>query len=159
MIDITLKGKCFPVINQCWKLAPVRGRQLGRKKGELFIIFSSILCLWFEIQGMRTYNFFQWVSNTVINVDTRRSCQLDNLQGPPVIMKQSMWHTYRQISNIWMKFKFKLSKSDGVMCRYHDWLKWHLVSIMGKSPTDWLFQLLVQDNNKETLYITSCLWE
>ena len=24
----------------------------------------SILCLWFEIQSMRTYNFFDWVSNT-----------------------------------------------------------------------------------------------
>ena len=25
--------------------------------------FSSILCLWFAIQGIRTYNFFYWVSN------------------------------------------------------------------------------------------------
>ena len=25
---------------------------------ELFVDFSSVLCLWFEIQGMRTYNFF-----------------------------------------------------------------------------------------------------
>ena len=32
---------------------------------QLFVDFSSILCLWFEIQGMRTYNFFDWVSNTV----------------------------------------------------------------------------------------------
>ena len=31
---------------------------------ELFVDFSSILCLWFEIQGMLTYNFFDWVSNT-----------------------------------------------------------------------------------------------
>ena len=31
---------------------------------ELFVDFSSISCLWFEIQGMRTYNFFDWVSNT-----------------------------------------------------------------------------------------------
>ena len=28
-----------------------------------FVDFSLILCLWFEIQGMRTYNFFDWVSN------------------------------------------------------------------------------------------------
>ena len=31
---------------------------------ELFVDFSSILCLWFEIQDMRTYNFFDWISNT-----------------------------------------------------------------------------------------------
>ena len=31
---------------------------------KLFVDFSSILCLWCEIQGMRTYNFFDWVSNT-----------------------------------------------------------------------------------------------
>ena len=31
---------------------------------ELFVDFSSILCLRFEIQAMRTYNFFDWVSNT-----------------------------------------------------------------------------------------------
>ena len=34
---------------------------------KLFVNFSSILCLWFEIQGMRTYNFFDWVSNTGLN--------------------------------------------------------------------------------------------
>ena len=32
---------------------------------ELFVNFSLILCLWFEIQGLRTYNFFDWISNTV----------------------------------------------------------------------------------------------
>ena len=31
---------------------------------EIFVDFSSILCLWFQILGMRTYNFFDWVSNT-----------------------------------------------------------------------------------------------
>ena len=31
---------------------------------ELFLNFSSILCLWFEIQGRRTDNFFDWVFNT-----------------------------------------------------------------------------------------------
>ena len=37
---------------------------------ELFDDFSSISCLWFEIQSMRTYNFFDWVSNTapLINI-------------------------------------------------------------------------------------------
>ena len=31
---------------------------------ELFVDFSSILGLWFEIHGMRTHNFLDWVSNT-----------------------------------------------------------------------------------------------
>ena len=31
---------------------------------ELLVDFSSILCLWFAIQDMRTYNFFDWVSYT-----------------------------------------------------------------------------------------------
>ena len=31
---------------------------------DLFVDFSSILCLRFEIQSMRTYNFFDWISNT-----------------------------------------------------------------------------------------------
>ena len=31
---------------------------------ELLVDFSSILYLWFQIQGMRTYNSFNWVSNT-----------------------------------------------------------------------------------------------
>ena len=34
------------------------------KERKLFVDFSSILCLWFEIQAMRTYNIFDWVSNT-----------------------------------------------------------------------------------------------
>ena len=32
---------------------------------ELFVNFSLILCLWFEIQDLRAYNFFDWISNTV----------------------------------------------------------------------------------------------
>ena len=31
---------------------------------KLFVDFSSIICLWCETQGMRTFNFFDWVSNT-----------------------------------------------------------------------------------------------
>ena len=31
---------------------------------ELFVNFSLILCLWFEIQDLRAYNFFDWISNT-----------------------------------------------------------------------------------------------
>ena len=31
---------------------------------ELFVNFSLILCWWFEIQDLRTYNFFDWISNT-----------------------------------------------------------------------------------------------
>ena len=37
---------------------------------ELFVDFSLILCLRFEIHGMRTYNFFDWVSNTGHMVNT-----------------------------------------------------------------------------------------
>ena len=40
--------------------ASLPGWQLWRIKND----FSSILCLWFEIRGMRTYNFFDWISNT-----------------------------------------------------------------------------------------------
>ena len=35
---------------------------------ELFLRFSSILCLWFEIQGRRTDNFFDSVLNTVVSL-------------------------------------------------------------------------------------------
>ena len=31
---------------------------------QIFVDFSLNLCLWFEIQGMRTYIFIDWVSNT-----------------------------------------------------------------------------------------------
>ena len=33
---------------------------------ELFVNFSLILCLWFEIQDLRAYNFFDWISNTAL---------------------------------------------------------------------------------------------
>ena len=39
---------------------------------EFFVDFSLILYLWFEIQGMRTYNFFDRDSNTVNN--TKLNC-------------------------------------------------------------------------------------
>ena len=35
---------------------------------ELFTKFSSILCLWFEIQARRADNFFDWVLNTVLRL-------------------------------------------------------------------------------------------
>ena len=38
---------------------------------ELFVNFSLILCLWFEIQGLRTYNFFDWISNTEYNCQSK----------------------------------------------------------------------------------------
>ena len=40
-------------------------RLITLEKREHFVDFSSILCLWFEIHGMMTNNFFDWVSNTV----------------------------------------------------------------------------------------------
>ena len=56
---------CF---TQCSKLLPVRLPEADNleEDWELFWKFSSILCLWFEIQGRRTDNFFDWVLNTVL---------------------------------------------------------------------------------------------
>ena len=57
---------------QCSKSLPVRlpeadnfGEGPAAEDRELFLKFSSILCLWFEIQGRRTDNFSGWVLNTV----------------------------------------------------------------------------------------------
>ena len=56
--------------HQCWKFPQVRRSEADNFGGgpELFVDFSSILCLWLEIQGMRTYNFFDWISNTGAHV-------------------------------------------------------------------------------------------
>ena len=51
---------------------------------ELFVNFSLILYLWFEIQGLRTYNFFDWISNTgyqVCHVGSREWC-VTKIWGP-----------------------------------------------------------------------------
>ena len=50
--------------NQCWKFPQVRQSEadnFGREPGTFCWFFSSNLCLWFEIQGIRTYNYF-WLS-------------------------------------------------------------------------------------------------
>ena len=59
------------VTNQCYfisignshRFAGPRPTTLEEDR-ELFVDFSLMLCLWFEIHDMRTYNFFDWVSNT-----------------------------------------------------------------------------------------------
>ena len=59
---------CQTVIStQCWKFPQVpqsKADNFGGGPGTFCWCFSLILCLRFEIQGMRTYNFFDWVSNT-----------------------------------------------------------------------------------------------
>ena len=48
----------------CWKFPQVRqseANNFGRQQGTSCWFW----CLWFEIQAMMTYKFFDWVSNTV----------------------------------------------------------------------------------------------
>ena len=60
----TPKYQMVPVsVGNSHRSASPRPRTLEKDR-ELFVDFSSILCVWFEIQGLRTYNFFDWVSNT-----------------------------------------------------------------------------------------------
>ena len=63
----------FTEYSQCSKLVPVRlpeADNFGGGPGT----FSSILCLWFEIQRRRTVNFFDWVLNTDIHARCIISC-------------------------------------------------------------------------------------
>ena len=53
---------------------------------ELFVNFSLILCLWFEIQDLRAYNFFDWISNTA-GVYTKFSGRLSEEPVPWLIRK------------------------------------------------------------------------
>ena len=50
------------VPNYCQSVSPKQTTL--EEDWELFLNFSSILCLWFKIQGSRTDNFFDWVLNT-----------------------------------------------------------------------------------------------
>ena len=52
------------VPNYCQSVSPKQTTL--EEDREFFKDFSSILCLWFEIQGSRTGNFFGWVLNTAI---------------------------------------------------------------------------------------------
>ena len=64
--------------HQCWtshRSAGPRPATLGEDQ-ELFVDFSSISCLWFEIQGMRTYNTFYWVSDT----EYRKTCNIRHIR-------------------------------------------------------------------------------
>ena len=57
-----LKASHGSVPNYCQSACPKQATL--EEDQELFLRFSSILCLWFEIQGRRTDNFFDWVLNT-----------------------------------------------------------------------------------------------
>ena len=54
------------VPNYCQSVSPKQTTL--EEDRELFKNFSSILCLWFAIQGSRTDNFFGWVLNTVLSI-------------------------------------------------------------------------------------------
>ena len=51
---------------QCWNFPQVRQSEADNFRGGpgTFVNFSLILYLWFEIQDLRAYNFFDWISNT-----------------------------------------------------------------------------------------------
>ena len=84
---------------------------------EIFVDFSSILCLWIEIQGMRTYNFFDWVSNTdenkhkqkyvklykwydiLININIKKMHQLLNLRALKISMLYKI-HAFQCLGRI-----------------------------------------------------------
>ena len=71
-------GPCFPLVlisvGNSHRSASPRPTTLEQDR-ELFVDFSSILCLLFEFQGMRTYNFFDWVSNTGSDASKLRTFQ------------------------------------------------------------------------------------
>ena len=67
------------VPNYCQSVSPKQTTL--EEDRELFKNFSSILCLWFDIQGRRADNFFYWVLNTdteVINLDLQGHTAISN---------------------------------------------------------------------------------
>ena len=82
---------------QCSKLLPVRQPEADNFGGGpgIFKNFSSILCLWFEIQGCRTDNFFYWVLNTAIRHQaiTWTNVNLSQAKSwPPSIYQRAISH-------------------------------------------------------------------
>ena len=69
---------------QCSKLLPVRQPEAGNFGGGLgtFLNFSIILCLWFEIQGSRTDNFFDRVLNTAFSYKTTKETSNFHIRTP-----------------------------------------------------------------------------
>ena len=63
---VTIAKILFTSVGNSHRPASPRPTTLEEDR-ELFVDFPSISCLWFEIQGMRTYNFFDWVSNTAFH--------------------------------------------------------------------------------------------
>ena len=62
MLQVLQFLPCPSVPNYCQSVCPKQATL--EEDWELSLIFSSILCLWFDIQGRRTDNFFDWVLNT-----------------------------------------------------------------------------------------------
>ena len=63
LIKISLKFVPKGSVGNSHRSASPRPTTLEEDR-ELFVNFSLILCLWFEIQDLRAYNFFDWISNT-----------------------------------------------------------------------------------------------
>ena len=63
MAAVTFWKKNYTSVpNYCQSVSPKQ--TILEEDWELFSNFTSILCLWFEIQGSRTDNFIDWVLNT-----------------------------------------------------------------------------------------------
>ena len=60
--------------------------------------FSSILCLWFEIQGLRTYNFFDWVSNTGRGYLNRSPIYNFSVVSGEIFLKIWFWNAFSVIT-------------------------------------------------------------
>ena len=74
---------------------------------ELFIDISSILCLLLEIQGMWTYNFYDWDSNTA-PIPTQYPKYKLNLAGPRFILNEEALKTLPDIQTTLQKIFTRL---------------------------------------------------
>ena len=80
------KNSHISVPNYCQSVCPKQTTL--EEDRELFGRFSSILCLWFEIQGRRTDNFFDWVLNTF----TLTYCKI--IKDQLCTINKINWYTY-----------------------------------------------------------------
>ena len=59
---------------------------------ELFVDLSSILCWWFEIQGMQTYNFFDEFQTLFAGVYCRyHRVRVASLQFSTALLSSFLW--------------------------------------------------------------------
>ena len=75
-----LMTQCKTSVGNSHRSASTRPTTLEEDR-ELFVNFYLILCLRLEIQVMKTYNFFDWVSNTVQDCSNSIANALDLLQS------------------------------------------------------------------------------